>query len=155
MWEIVGIALTSIIGFIVLFFMLLYGLSGGMRRAAQGFLNELKAGEYEKAYEYLSEKIKKDVWLEDFEQFLYMRDMSDFTDYRYNDFNVAASGNNGEFKTNLMLSNGGVTPLSLSFEKVNGKWRIYYIDIKVRVASSVIENNVVSIAEQENTKHNK
>ena len=145
MWEVIGISLLSIIGFIVLFFVLLYRLSAGMRKSAQSFLNALVRKDYEKAYQFLSDHIKRDVWLENFEEFLYMRYMDDFSGYKFSDFDVAADGSNGSFSTNLILRNESIVPLKLQFLKFERKWKIHAIDIQVRVANSVKKNNVYEL----------
>lgn len=151
MWEIIGIVLTSILVFIAGFFVLLYRLSGGMRKAAQGYLNALKDKDYEKAYQYLSDQIKREVWLEDFEDFLYIRYMNEFSDYRYNDFEVAANGSNGSFKTNLVLDNESIVPLKLELMKFKGKWKIAAIDIQLRMVDSVLKEKVTSINQNQKT----
>ena len=121
MREVVGIALTSIIGLIAAFFILLYSLSSVMRKVARGFFDAIAAEDYSKAYHFLSDKLKNDVREDDFEEYLERRYMTDVADYRGNDFNVAANGSNGEFKTHLILNSEGVVPVTLELIKLKGK----------------------------------
>ena len=138
MWEIIGIALTAIIALIVGFFVLLYSLSSGMRKTVKSFLDFIVAEEYSKAYQYLSEEIQSQVWEPDFEKYLAARYMTDIAEYRNSDFNVAANGSNGQFKTNLLLHSETIVPITLELMKFKGKWKIYSIDVHVRVADSVL-----------------
>ena len=146
MWGIIGIALISIVGVIIAFYILLYSLSGGMRRTAQDFLETLIKKDYEKAYQYLSAHIKHDVWLENFQEYLFTRYMDDFSDYRRSEFNIATNGSNGTFKTDLILKNESIIPLGLELMKFNGKWKIHAIDIQIRVADRALKNNVIKLS---------
>jgi len=81
-------------------------------------LDALRKKDYKSAYSFLSDHIKREVWFENFEEYLYHRYLDEISDHKFGgDFNVAVNGSNGEYKTTIILENDSTLPLTLNLMK--------------------------------------
>ena len=117
--------LTGILVFIAVVIGIVFFLTSGMTDNATAFFNEVKAKNYDAAYDYLSEDFKASTPKEDFVSFLDRSALINFKETSWGERSF--SGNQGELDGSVITDNGGVIPIKIGFIKENDEWKIYSI----------------------------
>jgi len=99
--------------------------TSGMVESAESFFDAVKVGEYDRAYDQLSEDFKHATSKEQLILFLEKNGMDGYEKAEWGDRSF--EGNKGRLEGSIITRNGGAIPLTIEMVKANDRWQIYAI----------------------------
>ncbi len=123
-----GKLLKIIMGFVALIgivLLLAFYFTSGVAKIADDFFAVVTKKDYDSAYAMLSEEFKKNADQKQLVAFLEQNNLTSIADTTWNSREV--SNNRGKVQGSVSTTTGGSVPLTISFIKNNGEWKIYSI----------------------------
>lgn len=117
--------LLAIIGVIALALGSIFYFTADMVSAADEFFVAVKDDDMDTAYSYLSDDFRASTTQSELAAFLEKNRLSQFQEANWQTRSI--SGGRGDLVGSITTNSGGVVPISLSFVKGNGTWKIYAI----------------------------
>jgi hypothetical protein len=108
--------------------------TSGMVESAESFFNAVKAGEYDKAYNQLSEDFKHATSKEQLILFLKKTGLDRYEKADWG--NRSFEGNKGQLEGSIITRDGGAIPLTIEMVKAGDRWQIYSLH---KPASGIVE----------------
>ncbi len=115
----------GIIVFVALIVVLVFYLTAGMTRSAEGFFQAVGQKDMAKAHSFLSEGFRANVDEHSLEGFLAANSIAGFKEAHWSSRKV--ENGRGVLSGSIITDTGGVVPISLELVKENGGWKIYAI----------------------------
>jgi len=97
--------------------------TSGMVESAESFFDAVKTGEYNKAYNQLSEDFKHATSKEQLILFLKKTGLDHYEKADWG--NRSFEGNKGKLEGSILTRDGGAIPLTIEMVKANDRWQIY------------------------------
>ena len=143
------VVVASIIGFITLFFVLLYVGSSGLRKAAHQFTSALKNREFDVAYSILTPDFKALVDRLGFEEYLIQHQIFDIKEIKnLGDHEIGLKS--GTVKPIIIRKDSVYFPLIIEMVKINGKWLVYSLGANVQLTPLTMKSFANDESEQNN-----
>lgn len=117
--------LLGIVGVIALAIAAVFYLTADMTTVADEFFRAVKTNDMDKAYTYLSDDFKAGTSKAELHDFMVSSSLSKFKEASWQ--SRSFHGNRGQLVGSITTVSGGVVPVTLSFVKGEGGWRIYSI----------------------------
>ncbi|MEF2146194.1 MAG: hypothetical protein V3573_12180 [Desulfovibrionaceae bacterium] len=121
--------LALLAGLALAAFLVVNNLTTGMTESADSFFQSVREGRFETAYNYLSKGFRQTVSPEELQAFLRRGALDRYQTSAWTSRNY--SGDTGELEGTIYSVEGAVTPLSLTFVREEGEWRIHFIDARL------------------------
>jgi len=115
----------GIIVFIALLVALIFFLTAGLTRSADGFFQAVAQKDMAKARSFLAEEFRNRVDEHELEGFLASRSIAGFRSANWSGRSV--ENGRGVLTGSIITDTGGVVPISLDLIKERGSWKIYAI----------------------------
>ena len=144
------VMISSIIGFIILFFVVLRLGSVGLRKAATQFIIALKDQEFDVAYSMLAPDFKALVNRQGFEDYLTQNEIFDIKEINSYLGDYAIGLKSGTFKPIIVRKDNIYFPLIIDMIKINGKWQVYSLGADVRLTPLRMKSRVNNELEYNN-----
>lgn len=132
MMSVLLIACISIIGFVILFLLLLHLGSVSLRKTADQFISALKIQEFDVAYSMLSPDFKTRINKQIFEMHLVQYGIFDIKETRSNFGDFAVGLKTGTVKTFIIREDNKYFYLIIEMLKINDKWMIYSLNTEIQ-----------------------
>lgn len=117
--------LLAIIGVIALALGSIFYFTADMVSAADEFFVAVKDGNIDRAYSYLSDDFRANTTESELAAFLEKNQLSRFQEANWQTRSI--KGGRGDLVGSITTNSGGIVPISLSFVKGSGTWKIYAI----------------------------
>ena len=113
---------------IAIFVAAIFMFTGGMVKDTKAFFTALKNNDTAKANDYLSTRFVQATTIDEFKAYFDKSDLADYKDSRW--FNRSIENNTAKIEGTISTESGQKIPLTVSFVKESGKWKISAINIK-------------------------
>lgn len=117
--------LVGIVGAIALVFVAIFYFTADMVGIADEFFLAMKDKDVETAYSYLSDDFKSGTSKVELVAFMEKNQLANFDEANWQSRSI--NGGRGDLVGSISTTSGGVVPISLSFVKGQGGWKIYAI----------------------------
>lgn len=117
--------LLGIVGVVALGLGSIFYFTAGMVGVADDFFVAVRDNDIDTAYTYLSDDFRAGTAKPELAAFLEKNQLTQFEEANWQTRSI--NGGRGDLIGSITTSSGGVVPISLTFAKGNGKWRIYAI----------------------------
>lgn len=120
------IVLGSIaVGVVLIIGIVFYATSGAVE-SVDGFFRSVAAGDLERAKSYLAEEFKSSTSDEELVAFLEQSGLDDYASSDWGGRSVDTSS--GKLTGKVLTASGGAIPVTVTFVREGGEWKIYYIE---------------------------
>lgn len=119
------IVLGSIAAFVVVVLASVFLATAGAVENADAFFRSVAAGDFERAKTFLSEEFKASTPDDELRSFLQGSGLVDYASSDWGGRSVDTSS--GQLTGKVITNSGSVIPLTLTFVREGGEWKIYYI----------------------------
>lgn len=120
------IVLGSIAAGAALILAVVFYATSGAVESADGFFKSVAAGDFERAKTYLAEEFKSSTSDEELLAFLERSELDDYASSDWGGRSVDTSS--GKLTGKVITSSGGAIPITVTFVREGGEWKIYYIE---------------------------
>jgi len=122
------IAIVVLFACAILIVVIVFQMTGGVVEVAETFFSEIRAGNFDQAYEtYLSEEFKNNTSQTNLKTFIAKSNLSDYHEASWNTRSI--KNKRGELEGTITTSSGTAVPLSLLLIKEQNQWKILSITI--------------------------
>lgn len=134
------IVLGSIAAGVALILAVVFYATSGAVDSADAFFRSVAAGDMERARDYLAEEFKASTSDEELVVFLESSGLDDYASSDWGGRSVDTSS--GKLTGKVITSSGGAIPISVTFVREGGEWKIYHIERE----SSGLDSRVAEVA---------
>lgn len=122
------VAISILFVCVVFIVVIVFQMTGGIVDVAETFFSDVKAGNFDTAYEtYLSEEFKATTSKANLKAFFERSTLSDYSDASWDTRSI--KNNQGQLEGSVTSSGGGTVPLSILLVKEKNSWKILSISL--------------------------